>query len=95
METGEFWDAFESCLGKLPPSLADAFLLRELDGLDADEVHNRLGITPANLWARLHRARSLLRRCLEIGWFGIPSSPGVSPQPTVPRKARSLDGPTS
>ena len=29
-----------------------------------------LGITPANLWARLHRARSLLRKCLELHWFG-------------------------
>lgn len=74
METREFWDAFGVCLARLPSGLADAFFLRELDGLDADEVRQLLGITPANLWARLHRARSLLRRCLESGWFGQPTT---------------------
>lgn len=75
LETREFWDAFGRCLARVPRSLADAFLLRELDGLTSDEVQTRLGITPANLWARLHRARSLLRNCLEAGWIGRPTQP--------------------
>jgi RNA polymerase sigma-70 factor (ECF subfamily) len=70
METREFWDVFNGCLSKLPQGLADAFFLRELDGVGADEVQQILGITPANLWKRLHRARVCLRRCLESGWFG-------------------------
>jgi RNA polymerase sigma-70 factor (TIGR02943 family) len=70
IETREFWDVFNGCLSKLPRGLADAFFLRELDGLGADEVQQILGITPANLWKRLHRARVCLRRCLESGWFG-------------------------
>lgn len=76
LETQEFWDVFHRCLSKLPPGLADAFFLRELDGLSAAEVQDVLGITAPNLWARLHRARSSLRQCLAIGWFGRqPSSP--------------------
>jgi len=70
METREFWDVFGRCLSKLPKGLADAFFLRELDGLNAEEVQQILGITPANFWKRLHRARSLLRQCLESSWFG-------------------------
>lgn len=70
LERSEFWDVFGRCLAKLPKGLADAFFLRELDDLCADEVQQVLGITPANLWKRLHRARSLLRLCLESGWFG-------------------------
>jgi RNA polymerase sigma-70 factor (ECF subfamily) len=70
IEAREFWDVFGRCLSSLPQGLADAFFLRELDGLDADEVQQTLGITPANLWKRLHRARMLLRTCLESGWFG-------------------------
>jgi RNA polymerase sigma-70 factor (TIGR02943 family) len=70
MESREFWDVFNACLSKLPQGLADAFFLRELDDLGADEVQQILGITPANLWKRLHRARVCLRRCLESGWFG-------------------------
>lgn len=86
LEKREFWDAFSVCLSRLPPGLADAFFLRELDGLGADEVGQLLGITPANLWTRLHRARSLLRRCLESGWFGRPT-----PVPTP--RARDPKGP--
>jgi RNA polymerase sigma factor (sigma-70 family) len=63
-------DVFNACLSKLPQGLADAFFLRELDDLGADEVQQILGITPANLWKRLHRACVCLRRCLESGWFG-------------------------
>jgi RNA polymerase sigma-70 factor (TIGR02943 family) len=69
LETREFWDVFGRCLAKLPKGFADAFFLRELDGLNSEEVQQILGITPANLWKRLHRARSLLRQCLESGWF--------------------------
>ena len=76
LEAREFWDAFAGCLSKLPAGIADAFFLREVDGLGAEEVQRLLGITPANFWARLHRARSALRRCLEAGWFGRrPDSP--------------------
>ena len=75
LESREFWDAFAACLAKLPPVLADAFFLRELDGLDADHVRSVLDITAANLWTRLHRARSLLRRCLESGGFESPPGP--------------------
>jgi RNA polymerase sigma-70 factor (ECF subfamily) len=70
IETREFWEVFSRCLSGLPQGLADAFFLRELDGLDADEVQRTLAITPANFWKRLHRARMLLRQCLESGWFG-------------------------
>jgi RNA polymerase sigma-70 factor, ECF subfamily len=69
METKEFWEVFGGCMSKLPQGIADAFLLRELDGLRADEVQDALGITPANFWKRLHRARFLLRQCLESSWF--------------------------
>ena len=68
-ETKEFWEVFGGCMAKLPPGIADAFFLRELDGLSADDVQEALGITPANLWKRLHRARLLLRHCLESNWF--------------------------
>ena len=84
VETREFWEVFARCLAKLPEGLADAFLLRELDGLSSEEVQQHLGISPANLWARLHRSRLLLRGCLESGWFGR--------QPSTPA-ARAAKGP--
>ena len=50
LETVEFWDVIAGCLSKLPQSLADAFTLRELDGLEANEVQSILDISPANFW---------------------------------------------
>jgi RNA polymerase sigma-70 factor (ECF subfamily) len=70
MQNREFWDVLRRCIAKLPPGIADAFFLREIDGLAADEVQQLLGITAGNLWKRLHRARLQLRQCLESGWFG-------------------------
>jgi RNA polymerase sigma-70 factor, ECF subfamily len=69
IEKQEFWDVFSHCLSELSAGLADAFFLREVVGLSPDEVRSILGITPENLWARLHRARLVLRRCLETKWF--------------------------
>ncbi len=68
LERREFWEALHRCLAGLPRAWAEPFILRELDGLDGEEIGKLLGITPTNLWVRLHRARLALRRCLEAGW---------------------------
>ena len=79
LEAREFWDVFGACLSRLPRSLADAFLLREVDGLSAEETRELLKISAANLWTRLHRARSLLRDCLQKNWFGEHPPPTRKP----------------
>jgi RNA polymerase sigma-70 factor (ECF subfamily) len=68
-EDREFWAVFRRCLEGLSPRLAEAFLLRELDRMKSEEICKDLGLSPTNLWARLHRARLGLRRCLERNWF--------------------------
>lgn len=93
-EQREFWEVVEGCLGRLPASLSLTFWLREVDGLSGEEVCLTAGISPANLWARLHRARLLLRDCLERHWFrdddlapaaGRPDSASTeSPRPRRP-----------
>lgn len=80
LESREFWDVFSGCLARLPHILAEAFLLRELEGVGSEEIRQRLGITAVNLWARLHRSRSLLRGCLEENWFGAARRPAVGEQ---------------
>ncbi len=68
-ETQEFWGVFERCLGHLPDSLAQAFVLREMEQCKATVVCESLSISESNLWIRLHRARLRLRECLENNWF--------------------------
>jgi RNA polymerase sigma-70 factor (ECF subfamily) len=70
LEQREFWLVLETCLSKMPSHLAQAYLAREMDEIPTEELCQQLGITPTNLWARLHRARMLLRACLEHNWFG-------------------------
>ncbi|HEY5894619.1 MAG TPA: sigma-70 family RNA polymerase sigma factor [Chthoniobacterales bacterium] len=69
MKRAEFWQAMQSCLGKLPERVAQVFMMREMDELSGKEVCETLNITEANLWVMLHRARMALRQCLEINFF--------------------------
>lgn len=65
----EFWTIYETCQNNLPPKMANVFMLRELVGLEADEVCLETGLSNANYWVIMHRARLRLRECLEIRWF--------------------------
>ena len=79
LEEREFWEVFDGCLGRLPRRLASVFLLRELEGLDTEELTRRLELSEGNVRVRLHRARLLLRECLERRWFAVTlKSPGGS-----------------
>ena len=69
LHDAEFRQVLESCLAKLPPRVAQVFWLREAQEMKSDSICAELRITPANLWAMLHRARLGLRRCLSIHWF--------------------------
>ena len=43
LETREFWEVLGGCLAKLPEGLADAFFLRELDGLESEHIQRGPG----------------------------------------------------
>jgi RNA polymerase sigma-70 factor (ECF subfamily) len=72
----EFWRVVDGCLGDLPRILAQAFMLRELEQVEVETLCATLNLSPANLRVRLHRARLLLRDCLETRWFGSRSDEG-------------------
>jgi RNA polymerase sigma-70 factor (ECF subfamily) len=69
LEQQQFWRIFELCLDHLPARTAQVFSMRELLGLDTDEICKELKITASNCWVILHRARMGLRLCLEQQWF--------------------------
>jgi len=76
LEDKEFWRVFHQCVSGLPPRLARAFTLREVDGLAGSEICKVLGITSTNFWVMLHRSRLQLRRCIEVHWFGADNGGG-------------------
>jgi RNA polymerase sigma-70 factor (ECF subfamily) len=69
-EQKEFFAVLYHCLAELPERLAEAFMLREMDGLGTTEVCKALDITATNSWVMLYRARMSLQRCLEDRWLG-------------------------
>lgn len=68
MQSQQFWGAFEACMTVLPEKTGRVFMMRELLGLEADEICSQLGITLTNCHVILHRARMKLRSCMEAGW---------------------------
>ena len=69
LDRKEFWITFRSCLDKLPPRVADVFVMREMEQMDTAQICEALRISQNNLWVMLHRARMALRECLELNWF--------------------------
>ncbi|MBI5863515.1 MAG: sigma-70 family RNA polymerase sigma factor, partial [Planctomycetes bacterium] len=54
-----------ACIDELPDSHRTVLLLRDIEELDTEETAERLGISPAAVKVRLHRARQALRTLLE------------------------------
>ncbi|MBI1733439.1 MAG: sigma-70 family RNA polymerase sigma factor [Gammaproteobacteria bacterium] len=66
LEQDELRAALRDCIAALPERLGMLFVLREVDGMETDELLAALNISSANnLWVMLSRARLRLRACLE------------------------------
>jgi RNA polymerase sigma-70 factor, ECF subfamily len=72
MELAEFRDSLRLALGKLPPRIAQAFEMYEMNDCSGREVCDAVQITEQNLWVMLHRARKHLRTEL-ASWWSRPS----------------------
>lgn len=70
LENSQFWAVFEVCLNGVPAKPGRVFMMREILGLETDEICKELGISSSNCWVLLHRARLGLRECLSRRWFG-------------------------
>jgi RNA polymerase sigma-70 factor (ECF subfamily) len=61
--------AIGACLDDLSPQQREVFVLRLQDELPAGDVSNVLGLTVTHIGVVLHRARVLMRKCLNMkGW---------------------------
>lgn len=58
--------AIERSLDDLPMRSAQAFVMREVVGMETAEVCRLLRVTPTHCWVLVHRARMRLRACPEL-----------------------------
>lgn len=70
LENSQFWVVFEACLDGVPAKPGRVFMMREILGLETEEICKELSISASNCWVLLHRARLGLRECLSLRWFG-------------------------
>jgi RNA polymerase sigma-70 factor, ECF subfamily len=63
-------DVMNRAIEALPRALKDVLILRDVEGVDANEVCEILKITATNLYVRLHRARERVRQAVENHWMG-------------------------
>ena len=60
--TGRFWlRRREPAIARLPDMYRDAFVLRDLEEMSTADVAQALGVEPATVRQRVHRARLMLR----------------------------------
>ncbi len=64
--SSETRDLIREAIESLPPSQREVISLRDVDGWTSEEVCTVLGITATNQRVLLHRARSKVRRALEV-----------------------------
>jgi RNA polymerase sigma-70 factor, ECF subfamily len=69
-ELEELRDVLADCLDRLPPRACEALLLSERSVMPAENVGKVLQASATNIGVLLHRARTALRQCLEVHWFG-------------------------
>lgn len=70
LEQKRFWAILNECLKRLPPQLAMLYSLREISGMQTEDICKDLNISPTNSWVMLHRARLGLKQCFELNWLG-------------------------
>lgn len=68
-QTSEFWQVTNDCIKALPQKMATLFILREIDGVETDQLVEMLELSKSNIWTLLSRTRMKMRDCLEKRWF--------------------------
>ena len=60
--------ALARIIARMPQTYRDAILLRDVEGLSAEEMASRLGISVEAAKSRTHRARAMVRAALPTEW---------------------------
>lgn len=69
MDDPSFEGVFVACMDDLPKDWRIAISSKYILEKKATEICQELNITASNYWQVIHRAKLLLKKCLEVGWF--------------------------
>lgn len=69
LDNPEFNNTMQGCMEDLPQKWKYAITSKYLTDKNADEICQELEITLSNYWQVVHRAKLLLKKCLEMKWI--------------------------
>lgn len=69
LDNAAFNEVMEICMNDLPAKWRLAILSKFLLEKEAVAIFQDLDITASNYWQVIHRAKLLLKKCLEVNWF--------------------------
>jgi RNA polymerase sigma-70 factor (ECF subfamily) len=69
LESEQFFAVVDICIQKLPAKPARVFSMKEFLECDPEEICATLGITKADYWQCMSRARKQVQMCLNQTWF--------------------------
>lgn len=69
LEQVEFSGIMQNCIQKMPTRLVPVFIARFFNDEDAEKICKDFKISASNYWVIIHRAKVLIRSCLEKNWF--------------------------
>lgn len=65
----EFETILKLCMHKMPDKLAHVFIAKYMEEDKAENICKDFNLSPSNYWVIIHRAKVLMRSCLEKNWF--------------------------
>lgn len=68
LDDSEFNAIFIDCIGHLPDNWRLAISTKYIFNKNSDEICKELNISMSNYWQIIHRAKLLLKRCIENNW---------------------------
>jgi RNA polymerase sigma-70 factor (ECF subfamily) len=69
LNRNEFNKIIQYCIQKMPTKLVPVFVAKFLDEAESEFICKEYNITSSNYWVIIHRAKVLIRSCLEKNWF--------------------------
>ncbi len=90
----QLWAHVQDAIETLPAGQKAVIILRDIEGVSAEEACDLLAISPENQRVLLHRARGRIRRAIEQLTEAAPPAPapaaGPAEPPARPRRARGM-----
>lgn len=68
LDDAEFNTIFVDCIGDLPDHWQTAISTKYILNKNSDEICKELNISASNYWQIIHRAKLVLKKCIEYNW---------------------------